>query len=78
MNGTDRTVTLIREWVAKAEDDLKNASSVIRLGHECPVDTVCFHAQQCVEKYLKALLAMEGVDFPKGSVHNSKPTSRKH
>jgi HEPN domain-containing protein len=26
--------------------------------------TICFHAQQAVEKYLKALLASKGVDFP--------------
>jgi HEPN domain-containing protein len=26
---------------------------------------VCFHAQQCVEKYLKALLVVTGMDFPK-------------
>ena len=27
--------------------------------------TICFHAQQAVEKYLKALLARKGVDFPR-------------
>ena len=32
---------------------------------DCPTDTVCFHAQQCVEKYLKAFLVLEGIDFPK-------------
>jgi HEPN domain-containing protein len=32
---------------------------------ECPTDTVCFHAQQCVEKYLKALLVLLSVDFPR-------------
>jgi HEPN domain-containing protein len=26
---------------------------------------VAFHAQQCAEKYLKALLALQGIDFPK-------------
>ena len=31
----------------------------------CPFDTVCFHAQQCVEKYLKAALSFFGKDFPK-------------
>ncbi|HJS18273.1 MAG TPA: HEPN domain-containing protein [Anaerolineales bacterium] len=25
----------------------------------------CFHAQQCAEKYLKALLLLKDVDFPK-------------
>jgi HEPN domain-containing protein len=32
---------------------------------DCPTDTVCFHAQQCVEKYLKALLVFRGTAFPK-------------
>jgi len=31
----------------------------------CPFDTICFHAQQCAEKYLKALLVYESVEFPK-------------
>ena len=30
-----------------------------------PWDTVCFHAQQGAEKYLKALLTQYGVAFPK-------------
>src|SRR5438552_3602045 len=30
-----------------------------------PTDTVCFHAQQCAEKHLKALLAFHSVPFPK-------------
>jgi HEPN domain-containing protein len=35
------------------------------MGAECPTDTVCFHAQQCAEKYLKALLVLAAVDFPR-------------
>ncbi|MBW1960508.1 MAG: HEPN domain-containing protein [Deltaproteobacteria bacterium] len=27
--------------------------------------TVCFHAQQCAEKYLKAFLTFKNIDFPK-------------
>lgn len=56
---------VVAEWVQKAESDLKNAVQVIKLGAECPADTVCFHAQQCVEKYLKALLVSLDIDFPK-------------
>jgi HEPN domain-containing protein len=29
------------------------------------MDTVAFHAQQCAEKYLKALLSLRAVDFPR-------------
>jgi HEPN domain-containing protein len=46
---------LIKNWIAKAESDLKTAED--ELSTEKPAtDTICFHAQQCVEKYLKAYL----------------------
>jgi len=61
----ENVVRVVREWVAKAENDLKNAVHSLKLGEDCPTDTVCFHAQQCVEKYLKALLVLSGIDFPR-------------
>ena len=45
-----------RAWIKKAESDLKTAEHTLTLKENCPFDTVCFHAQQCAEKYLKALL----------------------
>ncbi|MGQ0591436.1 MAG: HEPN domain-containing protein [Gammaproteobacteria bacterium] len=65
MPAPDRVLAVVREWVVKAENDLTNAAHVLKLGAECPTDTVCFHAQQCVEKYLKAVLVFDGIDFPK-------------
>jgi HEPN domain-containing protein len=65
MRGDDAVLAVAAEWVAKAENDLLNATHTLKLGQRCPTDTVCFHAQQCVEKYLKALLVLHGVDFPK-------------
>ncbi|MEK7842401.1 MAG: HEPN domain-containing protein [Deltaproteobacteria bacterium] len=56
---------VVRQWVAKADNDLKNAVHTLLMGEDCPLDTVCFHAEQCAEKYLKALLAFQGIDFPK-------------
>ncbi len=56
MAGNDRIAQVVCEWVEKAENDLKNAAHTIKMGEDCPTDTVCFHAQQCVEKYLKAFL----------------------
>lgn len=55
---------LIQEWLEKAENDLITAAYVLKLGKQCPTDTVCFHAQQCVEKYLKALLVHYERDIP--------------
>jgi len=59
-------VKVIRGWILKAESDFKNAENTLRMKpDECPFDTVCFHAQQVAEKYLKALLVQQTVDFPK-------------
>jgi HEPN domain-containing protein len=65
---SDEVLQVVRQWAQKAENDLKTAVHTLKLGETCPTDTVCFHAQQCVEKYLKALLVWHGVDFPK--THN--------
>lgn len=58
-------VEVVRDWIQKAENDLVTASHTLRLGKRCPTDTVCFHAQQCVEKYLKAILILSRIDFPR-------------
>jgi HEPN domain-containing protein len=65
MPANAETLRVIRQWIEKAENDLKNAAHTLKLGKACPTDTVCFHAQQCVEKYLKALLVFEGKDISK-------------
>ncbi len=56
---------VIRQWINKAENDLRAAVQILKLQKDCPYDTVCFHSQQCAEKYLKALLILLGIDFPK-------------
>ena len=56
---------LVRQWVEKAENDLKTADHTLTMGEDCPCDIVCFHAQQSVEKYLKALLTYQSIGFPK-------------
>jgi HEPN domain-containing protein len=59
----DKGSTVVaREWAAKAENDLKSATHLLKIKN-CPTDIVCFHAQQCIEKYVKALLAVQGSDF---------------
>lgn len=48
-------------WVTFAREDLRMAE--LALG-EGIWNQVCFHAEQCVEKLLKALLADQGVSIP--------------
>ncbi len=61
----DPVLTLLREWVTKADNDLTAALQILKLGEAAPMDTIGFHAQQCVEKYLKAILVHRGIPFPK-------------
>jgi len=51
------TEAWFEEWVRKAEEDYLVASS---LDANTTPSAVCFHCQQCVEKYLKAALAKQG------------------
>ena len=59
---------LTREWVAKAEGDLHSCLRETRARKNPNYDSACFHAQQCVEKYLKARLQEAGAPVPK--THN--------
>ena len=58
---------LLAEWISKAEGDYAVANREMQAsGGNC--DAICFHSQQTAEKYLKAFLFKNRVDFPK--VHN--------
>lgn len=55
---------LTREWIQKAEGDY----TIMLQNHQSstPVyDGICFHAQQCIEKYLKAWLQEANIPFSK-------------
>ena len=54
-----------RDWIAKAEGDFQAASALARTRKVPLPDHVCFHCQQCAEKYLKARLEEAGIHFPK-------------
>ena len=53
------------EWVAKAEGDFATAQRELVVPDRPNYDAVCFHAQQCAEKYLKAFLQEANINFPK-------------
>lgn len=53
------------EWVDKAEGDWNAARQLNRVRKDPNYDGVCFHCQQCIEKYLKGRLVEAGVKFTK-------------
>jgi HEPN domain-containing protein len=56
---------LVKAWISKAESDIKNIENNLKYtDEEIPIDTVCFHCQQAVEKYLKAFLVSKEISFP--------------
>ena len=54
----------LKSWIASADDDFEATKALLRLRKPL-LAGACFHAQQCAEKYLKALLILKDVDFPK-------------
>lgn len=52
-------------WIKKAEQDYEAAVALSRKRKVPVPDVVCFHAQQCAEKYPKAFLVNHRVYFPK-------------
>lgn len=55
---------LVQRWVKKAEGDLRSARLLL-VADPPESDAVAFHAQQAVEKYLKAYLVQLGIDPPR-------------
>jgi HEPN domain-containing protein len=50
--------------VVKADEDLK-AADMLLAAMDAPTPVIAFHAQQCSEKYLKALLTLRSVTAPR-------------
>ena len=55
----------VAEWISKAEGDFVTAGRELRVRKSPNYDAVCFHAQQCAEKYLKAVLQENDKRIPK-------------
>lgn len=66
------------EWINKAEGDYAVMEREGRVRKHPNFDGVCFHAQQCAEKYLKAWLIEADIDFPKTHDRVMKSASRQN
>jgi len=56
---------ITREWIEKAEGDFAMMERESRARKNRNYDGICFHAQQCTEKYLKARLHEAGLESEK-------------
>lgn len=56
------------EWIHKAEEDFSVAQKLYRARKDPAYNTICFHCQQCVEKYMKGIL--QELDIRFGKTHN--------
>jgi HEPN domain-containing protein len=54
-----------REWVRCAEEDFDVANALLRRRTKTAANSIGFHCQQCVEKYLKARLEEGSLNAPK-------------
>ena len=59
---------IVAEWISKAEGDYAMMEREMRARRNPNYDGVCFHAQQCAEKYLKAFLQERAASLPR--THN--------
>lgn len=55
---------ITEEWIKKAEEDYlvttRESEAKPMVGY-----AICFHAQQCIEKYMKAILQEKEIEFEK-------------
>ncbi len=55
----------VSQWLAYANEDLCLARHGLKISEDMPpYRLIAYHAQQCVEKCLKAFLVYHNVDFP--------------
>jgi len=55
----------LKTWLFRANEDIAVIEKLFESDPELYASTICFHAQQAVEKFLKAYLVFHNIDFPK-------------
>ena len=58
------TIDPIHEWIVLADQDEASARFLLGM-RPMPLEVICFHCQQSVEKSLKALMAKHGMEIPR-------------
>ena len=61
----EATIHEVRQWLHKADHDLRSSARLMSGDEEPLLDTAVYHCQQAAEKALKAYLTAHGIPFPK-------------
>jgi HEPN domain-containing protein len=62
---TEEQNEYLKNWLFRAKEDIAVIDSLFGTDPALYASTICFHAQQAVEKFLKAFLIYYDVDFPR-------------
>jgi len=62
---TKERAEYIKNWLFRANEDIAVINNLVKAGAENYTSSICYHAQQASEKFLKAFLAYQNVDFPR-------------
>jgi HEPN domain-containing protein len=57
-------LSIVKLWFKKADSDLKTMENNLK-SEDPPTDTICFHAQQAIEKHVKGALIYFGKHISK-------------
>ena len=60
-----READVVNEWLLIAHDDYDSALFLFQNKCPKPLEIICYHCQQSVEKALKAYLCAQGANVPK-------------
>jgi HEPN domain-containing protein len=55
----------LKNWLFRANEDIAVINNLFKTDQKLYARTICLHAQQAVEKFLKAFLVFNNVDFPR-------------
>ena len=55
----------LNNWIFRAKEDIAVIDNLYETDPDLYASTICFHAQQAVEKFLKAFLVYHNIDFPR-------------
>lgn len=61
----DDKAEYIKNWLFRGNEDISVVEELFQSNPDKFSSSICFHAQQAVEKFLKAYLIFKNIDFPR-------------